>query len=416
MGLRAFLEKYFPKRKGTRKVSWRDSEEFFMDEKASKLDRVRKKEKEHKQETKSQVEQLGKGIEAFNNYEDSQDLQIVEDVSQNFYRSRKRLIENFKPSEDMEEHLEDLQDFLDKFNDVSRKEGEVMKHVKDDSRELSNALEEIIQHREDMEAFVETDYQVVLQLETVREFVEKINDLELELQEAKKDLEGKDTRDISKDIEEIKEKLDEIEETEEWKHRKTLEREQKELQKKRKQKKKEIKSKISEMDRGLTKMLYSIENEALEFGGRKEVLEGLKNRETDPVEDPRPELQEALEKVREENILEGKDLEKFRKGVEGLENFVEMKNEVSKLEKELEDVEEDLEDMDISKKKEELKDRKRNLEQDLEEKKDDVRVLEEERNEKDLDFDRKTLELQNFLNSVMRGKVKIEELEDGEKE
>lgn len=416
MDLKELLQKYFPRQKGTRKISWRDAEEFFREEKASELEQAREEGKSYRKRTGELVKQLGEGIEAFNDYDDSQDLQIVEDVAQNFYRSRKRMIENFEASEDMEEHLEDLQAFLDDFNDVTRKEGEVMKYVKDDSKELSTALEEIIQHREDMEHFVETDYQAVIQLEEVREFLDEIEELEEDLEEAEEGLEGKDTRDISQDIEEIEEKLDEIEETEEWKHKKSLEREKKELNEKKRRKRKEIKSKISEMDRGLTKILYSIENEGLEFEGRKKVLERLENREIDSVEDPGPELEEAIEKVEEKDILEGKDLEKFRKGIEGLEDFSEMKEEVSDLESEIEDVKRGLDDTDIGEEKEELREKKRKLERDLEEKKDDVRDLEEERNEKDLDLDRKILELQHFLNSVMRGTVKIEELEGGEEE
>ena len=416
MGLRELLHKYFPKKKGTRKITWRDAETFFKEEKASEIEQARQKEKKYRESTGELVKQLGEGIEAFNDYDDSKDLQIVEDVAQNFYRSRKRMIENFEASDDMEKHLEDLQEFLDEFNDVTRKEGEVMKYVKDDSKELSMALEEIIQHREDMEHFVETDYQAVIQLEEVKQFLDEIEKLETELEEAEKGLEGKDTRDISQDIEEIEEKLDEIEETEEWKHKKSLEREKKELTEKKSQKRKEVKSKISEMDRGLTKILYSIENEGLEFEGRKQVLESLENREIDSLDDPGPELEEALEKLEENDILEGKDLEKFRKGVEGLGDFEEMKKELSDLEKEIEDVEKGLEDIDIGEEKEELRERKKTLERDLEEKKDDVRGLEEERNEKDLDLDRKILELQHFLNSVMRGTVKIQELENGEEE
>ncbi|AOV95022.1 hypothetical protein AQV86_03800 [Nanohaloarchaea archaeon SG9] len=409
MGLKDLLSKYFPKRKGTRKTSWRDAEQFFRDEKSRELEEARDKKKEHIQRTGELVEQLGEALEAFQDYDDSKDLQVVEDVAQNFYRSRKRLVKNFEASQNMEEHVEEIREFLDEFNDVSRKEGEVMKYVKDDSKELSTALENIIGHRERLEAFSEGEYMVVKQLGTVEEFVEEIQRLEEELENAQKELEGKDTRDIAEDIEDIEEKLDEIERSEDWKHKKSLEREKKELEKKKTRKEKEIKSKISEMHRGLTKILYSIENEGLEFKNRKKVLERLESRQIDSLDDPLPEAKEALEKLEEEEILEGRDLQKFREGVKGLENFEELKDEVTEFENQIEDVEDGLEGLEIGEKKDELRQRKKRLEDDLEEKKDEVRSLEETRNEKELEFDRRIRELQHFLNSVMRGTVIVEE-------
>lgn len=412
MGIKDMLGGLLPEKKKELETSWRDAESFFTEQKRSEIDSTEQREHKMRDETSEILERLENGLEAFDNYDDSRDLQIVEDVAQNFYRSRKRMIDEFDVAEDIEEHLDELEEFLEEFNDVSRKEGEVMKHIRKESPELSEALEDLMDHRDKIENFVDTEYQVILQQEKVSEYVKEIRDLKQELEEAEKDLEGRDTRDIEKDIESIEEKLDEIEERGEWNEMKSLERELEELKKSKKEKKSQIRSYISEMDRGLKKLTYNIENEGLEFEGREKVLEKLKDKDIDSLDSVKPEVDEGLETVEEEGLLEGRDLEKFREGVEGLRSFQEIMEEIDELEKEIEDVEERLSRFDLEEERNELEDRKQRLQKDLEEKKEEVRDLEERRNEAERKLHAKILELEHFMNSLMYHDIEVEEVKE----
>ena len=48
-------------------------------------------------ETQSHVEKLDSDLEELKDYSDAEDLNIVEDVAKNFYRTRKNLVQQFDP-------------------------------------------------------------------------------------------------------------------------------------------------------------------------------------------------------------------------------------------------------------------------------------------------------------------------------
>lgn len=392
-------------------ISWEEAPEFFEERKKRDIERAEERAEEMKQRTSELVEDIDEGLEAFNDYDDSENLKVVEDVAQNFYRTRKRLIENFDPSEDVEEHLEDLKEFVGDFNDVSRKEGEVMKYVRKDAPQLSDALDQLVEHRDEMDDFVETRYQNIVQLEKVREYVEEIEQAEEDLEEAEEELEGKDTRSIKQDIQDIEQKIDEVEDTEEWQELKTLEKEREELEKKRERKRKRIKNKASKMERGLKKIVYNVENEDLSFEGDLDVLKKVRDEEIQELSDPSEEIEEAGEIVREKGLLGERQEEKFLDAAEFLEGFEERMQELEDLLKEKEDIEERIEGLEVDEKKDELKERKQKLEDDLREKKDSVRELEEERNSREREKQKKMIELEHFMNSLIRGTVTVEEID-----
>lgn len=410
--LRDLKEKYFPEKKDL-EISWEQADETFRDEKSREIESAGERKQDLVEKTFDLTEDIKEGLEAFDEYDDTKDLQIVEDVAQNFYRTRKRLLEDFDPDEeDIEEHLDDLEDFLEEFNDVTRKEGEVMKYVGEDAPKFSEGIEELVTHREDVEEFIDTDYQRVIQLSMIEEYMADVKRLGKELEDAKESLEGKDTRDIKQDIEDLEDELDEIESTDQWQRKKALEREKEQLIEEKENKRKEIKSYISKIDRGLKKLVYNIENKGLEFEGSVRKLEKLKEREIDDLDDIMPELEKGLEKIEKKELLDDRDMDKFREGKEGLENFSELKNSISELEKEISDVEDDLDEISIEEEKKELKSKKETLETDLKEKKDSVRGLEEKRDEKLRKRQKKLIELEHFMNSLMHSNVTVREIKE----
>ncbi|MFB6174912.1 MAG: hypothetical protein ABEJ87_02960 [Candidatus Nanohalobium sp.] len=391
-------------------ISWRDAPELFSQKKSRDLETAKRREKDFRETTEEIRKEIAEGLEAFNDYEDSKRLKVVKDVAQNFYRSRKRLVEDFDPSEDTEEHLEDLHNFVEDFNDVSRKEGEVMRYVHKDAPELSNALDRLVKHEEKMEDFVETQYQVVVQLEMVKDYVNEIEEADEDLEEAEKALEGKDTRSIKADLESTEKEIEKVEDTDEWQHMKSLEKEKKELEKKRKRRKAEIREEASKMERGLKKLIYNIENEGLTFEGRLNMLKKLKDEDIEELSDPSDEVREAIKRIRQEDFLGERQEKKFVDAAKYFEEFEQHMDGIEELSGELEDVEERLEEIEIDERKDELKQKKQRLENDLMEKKDTVRDLEEKRNRKQDRKQKKMIELEHFLNSLLRDQVSIEEV------
>lgn len=416
MGLIDRIKEKFSRERRELEISWENSTNVFEDEKETEIRGARERAEKFTEETEEVLENIEEGLEAFNEYEDSEDIQLVEDVAQNFYRSRKRMVENFNPSEDIEEHLEDLEDFIEEFNDVSRKEGEVMKHVRKDAPQLSDSLDELLEHKEKIQSFVDTDYQVLVQLEMIKDYQKEIEEIREELEEAEKDLEGKDTRSIKDDIEDMEEKIDELEESSRWKELKTLEREKEELIDEKERKRRQLKSSISEMDRGLKKLIYNIENEGLEFKGDKTKLKKLKDREIEKIDNPEDEVEEALERIKDEDLISKRQLEKFRAGAEDLENFTGYKEDIEELERELDDIRSEMESMDVEEEREEIRESKEKLEKDLKEKKEEIRTLEETRNKAEDRLQAKMLELEHFMDSLLKADIKVKEIEDSARE
>lgn len=412
MSLRDLLGGLLPERdEGEIERSWREADDTFRELKEKNLQGSREREEELVSKTDELVDDLKDSLEAFDDYDDSQDLQIVEDVAQNLYRTRNRMCRNFEASDSLEGCIDDLEEFLDEFNDVSEKEGEVVKYVRGDSRELRDAMDRIMDHLEKMKDFQDTEYQVLKQLEMIEEKQDEIREMEEELEEVEKDLEAFEERDIREDIDELEQEVRELEETEEWREKQSLEREEDQLRKKISSRKQDIRSALADMDRGLKKLVYSIRNEGLDFEHDADLLESMEEHEISALRGNYEVPEEALEKVEEEDVLEGRDLRKFRDGVEALEDVEEKFSEIEELEEEKEDIEDRLEDIDVEKKREKIKQRKQNLEEDLEQKKDKAREVEEERDELQAQKHGKLVELEYFVNSLVTPEFKIKEID-----
>ena len=112
MVFQKILDKITPEKEEL-SISWEQADKVYRDRKASELENIDKREDKLSKKTEELIETLGDSLEAFDNYDDSKDLQIVEDVAQNLYRTRKRMVQNFKTSKDIEQQAQDLEDFLE---------------------------------------------------------------------------------------------------------------------------------------------------------------------------------------------------------------------------------------------------------------------------------------------------------------
>lgn len=391
-------------------ASLKEADQVFESRKKRKIEKAQRKADELIDETDQILDDLKDSLEELKEYEDSDDIQAVEDVAENFYRSRKKLIEDFEASEDFQEHFEALDSFVEEFNDVSRKEGVVMQRVEQSSGVLSEKISEVVEHRDRISELLEEEFGVVTQLEIVRNSLDKIENLEEDKDEIRESIESTEDKidSIEDEIDEKEKKLEDLKSGEAWKKREDIIGKLDYLKSKRDDQKKKISSNVSELERGLKKLLYEIDNSDTVFEGDLGKLRELKEGEFASVSDPSDELKEALSLIREENLLDDRQLGKFEDAVEKFDTFEGDKRELEEYEKEIENKKEEFKDFEIGEEKKDLENEIENRKKELEKKKDDLQDMKERRKEKEEEIVNEIKELESFMERSLGVDVSLE--------
>jgi chromosome segregation ATPase len=408
----SLLEKFWdllPEKRDKVEVRLSKVDEFFREENSGKISRTEEKAEKLKSQTEKLRDGLKDNLDDIKDYSDVEDLDVVEDVAESFYRSRKRLLEDFDPSEEIEEHFQDLNEMIEDFNDVSRKQGAVMKRVERNSGQLSGFLEKIIDHRDRISDFLDSEFRILERHRKIRGLSTGIIETENDIQDLEEQLQEKTTEDLEKELEETRESIEELKESDEWERYKELQDEISVLEERIEDRLRELRRDASKLDRGVRKLTYEIRNSDTGFKGDLEKLEKLSDREVRSLEDPGPELEEAEQKLRDEEILDDRQMEKFSEGVKKLSDFQERLAEVRELEAQKEELEEELENLEVEDEIQELSEEKKSLEKSIEEVenereeiKSEIQSLEEEKQEM------KT-ELEAEMNDFFRFEVEIVE-------
>lgn len=377
--------------------------EFFQDQKQKELEKAESRAEDHVEKTRELIEELEDDLERLQDFEDRQGLDVVEDVAENFYRSRMNLVQKFTPSDDPGKHAEDLEGFIEEFNDVSRKEAEVMKRIRKSSNDLLNPLEKLDSHLEEFQNFLENEYSVVKTREEIDGLLEKKRSIEKEvenLRERRKNIELPKEK-----IEDTREKIEELEESEEWKRKKELETRLEKLENERKNARRQLSRDISGLERGLKKLVYEIENSDVEFVHDTDKLEQLID--SGFPENPVPELEEALEILEDEDIIGGRQLDKFRSSVESLRDYPGRMETLEELDDKISSVEEQLEQLEVEDKKQSLEKREQSLQRQLEERKNEIKNIESEIERKKEDRARVIEKLEATLNQTLPQEIEL---------
>jgi len=391
-------------------ASLNDADEVFKSRKKRKIEKAQRKADDLIDETDQILDELKSSLEELKEYEDSDDIQAVEDVAENFYRSRKNLIEDFESSEDIEEHFETLDTFVEEFNDVSRKEGVVMQRVEQSSGVLSERINEIVEHRDRIDDLLEQEYGHVTQLEIVRNSLDKIENLEEEKDGLKNSIESTEDKidSLEDKIKSKEQKIDDLKSGEAWERRENLLGKLDYLKSKRDNQRKKISSNVSELERGLKKLLYKVDNSDTVFEGDLDKLRELKEGEFASVSDPFDELEEALSLILEEDLLDDRQLGKFEDAVEKFDTFEEDRRELEEYEKEIENKKEEFKDFEIGEEKKDLENEIENRKKELEKRKDDLQDMKERNKEKEEEIVNEIKELESFMEKALNVDVSLE--------
>ncbi len=388
-------------------VELKDAGELFRERKAYEIEEAREEASEIIEKTQGLVDELEDALEELKGYEDKKGIQAVEDVAENFYRSRKEIVREFEASEDVEEHFQRLDDMLQEFNDVSLKEGAVMNRVHKSSGVLSERIEAVMEHRDELEEFIQKDYAAVTQLEEVENALKEIRNLEEEIEELEQEIEDLESNDIQQEIDNRQEELEELKQRPEWNRKQEILDSIEELE----HEKSELESKHSRnasvVERGLKKLLYNIRNQGLSFQGDTVVLEAIRDEKFGEVRDPAENLEEALEAIKKEDILGERQLSKFSGAVEAFEDFEHERERIQQINSEIKELEKELDGLDITDEKKGVENRIEGLKHEKDEQKDKLEMIERNLGEAEKDLEASIDNLEEYLDDALNADVSI---------
>lgn len=359
----------------TLEINWRNATEVYRSRKKSSLEKAEERSEELRGETQRILEELEDALEEVQEYEDSDGLNIVEDTAESFYKSRKRLLEDTSISEDPDEHHSELESFLEEFNDVSRKEGEVMKRVERSSGNLSDLLEELMSQRDEVRKFADSET-ALDRLKAVKQVQGELETLDSDIQKLEERLEELDIDSEQDKLENLEERLESLRGSEEAKRLEKLEEQIQQVKERRDRERASVTREASRLERCLKKIVYAVENGEKNLDGDIQRLRDIRDGKILSLDEIQPELGEAREIAEQSELLSDTETEKFVDACEALGGFQESLGEIEELEDDRERLKEEKKSMSIEEKIRKTEKEKHEKEEDIQEmetEKEDIR-------------------------------------------
>ncbi|MFB6203084.1 MAG: hypothetical protein ABEK01_01185 [Candidatus Nanohaloarchaea archaeon] len=384
--------------------------ERFREEREKELRRARRRAEELSGKTDDLMDRLEEDLEEVREYEDVDDIDLVEDVARDFYRKRKNMLEKFEPSEKLEDQREELRDFVEDFNDVTRKQGAVMKRIQKSSGTLSGTIDEIMEHADRLDDFMESEYSAIRQRKEIERIQKTITDIEDEIEDLKQDIEDEDTEKLEEELEKVRESIEDLKESEKWERKEELEEELEYLEEKKEDRLRDISLEKSKMERGLKKMLYEIDEGDGEFDGEVQKLRRIKDERFESIQgDLESTLDSAVDFLEEKELIDDRQLKKFREAADSLSNLDSRTEEIQEYRDRIEEAREVLEELEVQDELEELEKEKDKVQQELEDRRRKIEEKKEQLEDLREKKEKRIEELEDKLDSYIGPAVSIED-------
>lgn len=378
MSLLTKLQTIFDTEKTVKIDKVHDLEEEFFSRREGKLEKIHDRSSEYRERCLELLKKLETDLTELEGFEDKKGRAVIEDNIENFVENRKRLIDNFSTPDNIEELHEELEKFLVEFNEVSQKDGAVLEEAGIEGS-FSDSLRELTELEEEIRSFLDTEYRTKERYEDIKQKIQDIREISENLNSVKEDIEKMEISKVESNLEDKNEELEDLEDGE-------IKQEYGNIQSRIEDKDEQVDEvygkfsrAISRTERGLKKLLYEGEIRKvsekgsdilrdIRDGGKKNVM----NRDSEQVEDA---IEAAEKAARENNELNDKTKKKLLKGLDILENFSELKEDLQSAKQEKSELEDKLDNHEFKEERKKLEKEKKELERklsELEEKRDEL--------------------------------------------
>lgn len=407
MGLEDIKRKFFGSEELT--VEYSEAPEIYRERKLREIEIAESRAETLKERTQELLEELKKDLGEMREYTDDEGLKVVDDVAEDFAQSQKLTVEEAEFSDNIDQHLKDLEDFVSEFNDVSEKQGQVMRRI-NNRTELLSVLENINDHVTSIQDFLSTRYTAVKQYRRVAELEEEISGIEADIKDKEMEKDSISTEEQEEKKEDIETEIKELKDSDEWHNLQNKKQRVEELKDEKQEIRNKISKNISTMRRGLKKLIYQVQNDEIDFEAEVSKLDKVSEGEYAEAGNIQEELEEARKRIKQEELLEPRQIQNFVDASRELSDFEEMISERDRLKEEIEALEKEIKDIEVKEKVEGLERDLRDAKDKIQRKEEKKTTLEEEITRLKERKEEKIRELEDQMNEGLDAEVNLEEL------
>lgn len=401
----------FLNQKSDVEIEIEEASDFFREEMQTEIKRAQNKFEEIQSEAQNSLEELDGVLEEMEDHSDYNDRKVVEDVMSNLAFRRRKMIERLELADEPRELQEQLEDFVDDFQDMSQKQDVVIEEaVLPDS--FQSSLKSLENCRSRLENFLENDYKAVESQERLENLVSDYERATEEIDNLEEKKENFEIGNIAEQIEEAESELEELKNSKSWNEYQELIQEIEELKSNKQELDQELGKAVQKMERGLKKLVYEIKNGDVNLETGLEILEDIRDGKKDAImkrESERVEyaVKEAVETM-PEDLLSDTQQNKFEKAASTLENISEYKEDIESIEKEIEELRQEKQNHEALEQEKELEKRIDGLERKKDRQESEKEDTEDQIDRKHSNIQEIEKEIQEILESSFNREVKLQ--------
>ena len=388
-------------------VDYSEAPETYRERKLREIEAAEDRAENLKQRTQKHLEELKTDLDEMKQYTDDEGLKVVDDVAEDFAQSQKLTVERAEFSDRIEQHLEDLEDFVSEFNDVSEKQGQVMRRI-NNRTELLGVLEDVNNHVSNIQDFLSSRYTALQKYRGIKELEEEISQIKDDIQEKKIEKNSISTEEEEEKKEDIEEEIEKLKDSDDWQQLQDKKQRLQELKEEKQEIRNRISKNISTMRRGLKKLIYQVQNDEIEFDAEISKLDKVSEGEYVEAGNIQDELEEARKRIKEEEVLEPRQIQNFVDASRELSEFEGLIEKRDSLEKEVGELENEIQNMSIKEKIEGLERDLRDVEDSIERKRSRKADLNKEISELEKERKNKIQDLEVKMNKGLDAEISLE--------
>lgn len=349
------------------RTSYETAVEDFEKRKQEDIKEVRRESERLISETEEAVGFLDEELKRIDEDDRNYDRDVIEDVMNNVMTKRRRDIDDLQIPDDPVELRVNLEEFIERFQDMSQKEQAVMNEVRLHD-EFYEALENLQTLYGDLEKFLESEYTLLENYRDLRNVVSERQESLEAVEDLRTEIESLKIKELENRKDELTDEIEELKQGPSWEEYEELKQELEDAKGKREKRVQEVSHATSRAERGVKKIVYEAKNGELTVGADTRVLEDIRDadanellRESERVETASKSLKQELP----DDVPEGKDREKLKDALDKLVDITELSDEVESLQKRIVSLEEEVDRHDAAEKKRQLEEKKSDVQDQL---------------------------------------------------
>lgn len=398
------------------RTSYETAVEDFKKRKQEEIKEVRRESERLISETEEAVGFLDEELKRIDEDDRSYDRDVIEDVMNNVMTKRRRDIDDLEIPDDPVELCANLEEFIERFQDMSQKEQAVMNEVRLPD-EFYEALENLQTLYGDLEKFLNSEYTL---LENYRDLQNAVSERQENLEtveDLRTEVESLKVKELEERKDELTDEIEELKQGPSWEEYEELKQELEDAKGKREKRVQEVSHATSRAERGVKKIVYEAKNGELTVGADTRVLENIRDADANELLRESERVEAASKSLKQElpdDVPEGKDREKLKDALDKLVDITEISDEVESLQKRIESLEEEVDKHDAAEKKRQLEEEKSDVQDQLDEeyrKRDELQKRVEKNQETIRELEE---EIERLLDESIDGEVKVDDMDVGD--